>query len=83
MTDTGHTDGWSDVVASEGDGVEGRQGWRALSREDALSFARLTVECAVQPLLALVAELPALLHFEIRERRARRRAHRCATPDRG
>ena len=60
--------GWRDRVASdEKDLRGGTRRTRKAGAAEALAFAELVIECAVRPVLAMAATLPALLHFEIRE----------------
>lgn len=68
MKSAGNFGAWQDRVAPGDEPLSGASDWRAASFHEAMSFVRLAVECAVQPVIALVEELPELLHFEMHAR---------------
>jgi hypothetical protein len=61
-------DAWRDEVAGANEPLDGGAGVNGARIADAPTFARLAAECAVRPVLALLAELPETLYFEARER---------------
>jgi hypothetical protein len=68
VTRGGAADAWRDEVAGANEPLDGGMGANGARFIEALSFARLAAECAVRPVLALLAELPETLYFEARER---------------
>ena len=64
------SDRWRDEVAGADERLDGGAGVNGARLSEALTFARLAAECAVRPVLALLAELPETLYFERRERHA-------------
>jgi hypothetical protein len=70
VTRAAAADAWRDEVASADERLDGGAGVNGARIADTLTVARLAAECAVRPVLALLAELPETLYFEARERGA-------------
>ena len=68
MHDATHDRNWHDRVTGDDEDLH-RSAHRArgAATAEALAFAELVIECAVRPVLAMAATLPAMLHFELRE----------------